>query len=507
MAVENLDAFSDDAALNKAGVLVDISGDLNDESGATRAVEWCEAISKRPLSSTNGALLEYFWANAWENRRRAKHVNRAAAWNWEQPELLNQILHLRRAIQHVGYNELDATRRCQIQTNLGNQLSITGRFVEAQQRWNLALKIDPHFGMALGNRGRGLMEYARSLYDRGHRGVFLAFAHRSLTQALSQYALDIGQDGGASASFAEAKAQIETTIDAAHLDPAGMRMDDDNLGRSVLEREYRQWALDEVLFLNPLNDLGAHTIAARDVFTLPDFMTPIDESPTLVGLFNQMKQEFVSARWLLFESLHAGRPHFSDREVLLYNTLDYPSYCLSVEKTKAAYRIAYSLLDKIAFFLNDYARLKIDPKRVYFKSVWYQKADAQKRIIRPELVQLENWPLRGLFWLSKDFFEPDLQDVMEPDAQALYVIRNCLEHSYLKVHEMRVPHLDSREFWKDRLAYSVQRNDFEAKTLTLMKTARAAMIYLSLGMHREERRRDQDHGKPVVPMPLDVWRD
>jgi LA2681-like HEPN/Phasin protein len=49
-----------------------------------------------------------------------------------------------------------------------------------------------------------------------------------------------------------------------------------------------------------------------------------------------MKQEFASARWLLYEGITARTTHFSDRQVRLSNTLDYPSYGLAVEKLKAA---------------------------------------------------------------------------------------------------------------------------------------------------------------------------
>jgi hypothetical protein len=38
--------------------------------------------------------------------------------------------------------------------------------------WDRALRIDPNFVMALGNKGCGLMAYAGHLYDPGHRGVF-----------------------------------------------------------------------------------------------------------------------------------------------------------------------------------------------------------------------------------------------------------------------------------------------------------------------------------------------
>ena len=61
----------------------------------------------------------------------------------------------------------------------------------------------------------------------------------------------------------------------------------------------------------------------------------------------------------------------------------------------------------------------------------------------------------------------------------------------------------------ERLAYSPTRDDFAAKTLRLMKLARAALIYLPLAVHREERLRaaTKDNGKITVPMQLDRWED
>jgi hypothetical protein len=138
----------------------------------------------------------------------------------------------------------------------------------------------------------------------------------------------------------------------------------------------------------------------------------------------------------------------------------------------------------------------------------FRQPGPPQRVIRDELVKLENWCLRGLFWLSKDLFDPELQDSAEPDAQELYVIRNCLEHSYLKVHEMLIGPLVADDPFRDRLAYSVQREAFIAKTLLVLRRARAALIYLSPGMHHEEKRRSRDKNAGfVAPMHLDHWDD
>jgi hypothetical protein len=225
-----------------------------------------------------------------------------------------------------------------------------------------------------------------------------------------------------------------------------------------------------------------------------------------------MKQEFVSARWLYYEGTHSDDVHHSDRGVLLYNTLDYPIYSLAIEKVKAAFRSAYSLFDKIGLFLDCYMKLGIKPEQITFRKIWQGKEIAGKRTVRSEFERSKNWPLRGLFWLSKDLFEMDFRDVMEPDARALHEMRNRLEHRYLKVHDLLFESLRERDLasgpWNDRLAFSVQRRDFEAKALRLLKLARAALIYVSLGMHAEEkRRRAQEGDKTIMPMHLDTWDD
>ena len=130
------------------------------------------------------ALLDYFRANAWGCRYQQKLGDRAAVWDFEQPEVRQEVFLLRRAMNNPGFVEMDAVRRCQILTNLANQLDTLGRFVEARRYWSAALTIDPSFWMARANRGRGIMHYAAALYDPGHSEVFALHAHRDLVKAV-----------------------------------------------------------------------------------------------------------------------------------------------------------------------------------------------------------------------------------------------------------------------------------------------------------------------------------
>ncbi len=357
--------------------------------------------------------------------------------------------------------------------------------------------------MARGNRGIALSHYARSLYDGGHTAFMLVRSHETLMSALAGDALyENPQCREAQAAFMEEARKIESRMDVSTLREriAGTEF---KLGRSVRERQYRTWCLESRLFINPLNDVGTQPIAAQDVLTLPSITVGVANHelvPAVIGLFNQMKQEFVSARYLYYEGIQPTRSHFSDRDVLLYNTLDYPAYSLGTEKIRTAFRMVYSLFDKISFFLNHYLQLGHAPNRVTFRRVWYEAKGL--RSLLGVFAACPNWPLRGLFWLSKDLFEDEFQSVTEPDAESLNEMRNHLEHKYLQIHQEMVG-IEGHS-----LKFSIHRQGFEAKTLRVLKLARAALMYLSLAVWSEERRR---HGssddKHVVSMPLSIWRD
>lgn len=286
-----------------------------------------------------------------------------------------------------------------------------------------------------------------------------------------------------------------------------------SLGDSENEIKYRKWCLENRLFMNPLNDLGPYPIAGRDILTTPSMTLDVGVGPYYQGFYNQMKQEFVSSRYLYYEGINSAEPHFSDKEVFLFNTLDYPAYSLAVEKLKSAYRTTYSIFDKIAYFLQDY--FKFEEGKIYFSRIWYEK-QRKKKGLRKCFKNRKNWLLRGLFWLSKDLFEnkPGFKNLIEPDARKLHDIRNHLEHKYLKLHlsDWTPINQDKEEIKNgltDTLAYSLSRKDFEEKTLRLLKLVRAALIYLSLSIHSEEQKKKDkmSSGSIAPPMFLDIWED
>jgi hypothetical protein len=484
MAGSGIGRLSTDDAFLRTGILIDICGAQRRKAGIARALTWCDELEARNLSAAERVQLDYFRANAWNTRRpRRQHGD---VWLWDQPALQKEIFFLRRASSAEGFSAVEHYRRCEILTNLGNLLSHLGRSIEA-------LEVDPEFWMARGNLGSGLARLGRLHYDRNQGAVMLLSADKELAHALGDAGkYPIFGYPEARAYFEQQRRDIEANLNISDVveksEPDGYA-----IGRSKQEREYRLWCLHHDLFLHLLNELGPNRIAAHDPLVLPSFVTKLGEPPVLIGLFNQLKQEFASARWTFFEGIQDGPAHPSDHGVLLINTLDYPSFGLGVERIRTAYRVAYSLFDKIAFFLNHYMALGHADKDVSFRAVWRPTKGKGPRGILAALAASKNLPFRGLYWVSKDLFEEAFADVADPDARGLHELRIHLEHRYVKVHELmdrRAGRQDAAgDLFVDTLAYSISRSDLEARTLRLLKLVRAALIYLCLGMHWEERRR------------------
>lgn len=382
-------------AVQLLGQYIDQATDFNDPDMASSSLRLCDELAPR-ISGLLEVELCYFRANAWSVIRHAKHKDETLVWLWDQDEILHEIYWLRYAIRHHDFCELDSLRQGQILVNTGNILNHIGRTVEAIEYWKRALVTTPRFGMAMGNLGFGYEGYAKLLYDKGYAVIMLKAAYDLLIATAEK---DVQWDNP---DFKQVQQQMleRASLISKHVDFSGLEenlLDEFLLGSTKKEREYRCWVLERSLFLNPLNDIGSHTIVAHDVLHLPDMVADIDSPPSLIGFYNQLKQEYVSARYTLWQGISiAGdyKRQFSDKDVLLINTLDYPLYGIAVEQIKLAFRSAYSLFDKIAFFINDYWMLGISPERVNFHSVWIENNNKGKKQLRQVFSKHPNSTLR-----------------------------------------------------------------------------------------------------------------
>lgn len=488
------------AALDRLGMLIDLAHSRGDATGTTLALALAAAVPIAEWSSVDRATFYYFVANAADDLRRREAKTPEDLWQWRNEYVEQSLLALRRARNESGFTQLPAERQCQILTNLGNALSGIGRFIEALKVWNDALAINLSFSMALANRAYGRFHYAKALYDDGHREAFLHHALTDFTAALDRI------------PYPDARAYFTTIKDAIAkvLQPDAAekpyRFRTFSLGATPEEIAYRTWCLGERLYLNPINDLVTESVAAHDVILTPNMVVPMGEPPIYQGFFNQLKQEYATARYLLFAGLSARAPAYVDKKVLLLNTMDYPSYGSNIEFIKLAYRSLYSIFDKIGFFINVYLKLGIKERAVNFQTLWHEQED-RKKPLKTVFSNKPNLPLRGIYWISRDLDDKEDRE-LQPDASLLSTVRQHLEHKYLKAHEPEWVLAEGDRLRTDTLAYNIERAALQEKTLRLIKISRAALIYLVLAIHTEELQRRPALGDTSIPgMCLDTYDD
>lgn len=473
---------------------VDLSWDLKSIDGAKHAQKLADQLLKTDLTRSEQSELFYFIANSWAALRDSQNPESRTKFDWEIEEVEKELIFLRKSAHHNGFNDLQLGRKCQILTNLAGRLSEIGRPVEALVYWDTALDMAPSFGMALGNKGIGLWKYGHHLYDQGHEALFLFEAEEALKKSCKSKSTD-------SDALVYFQAELERMP---KVTPTSGKKKDYKLGDTEEETSYRKWCLEHHLFLNPLNDIASGSVAATDVFALPSLTTKTPDMPPYFSRFNLLKQEYITARHLMYLSQESDVPHYADKYVAVVNTLDYQLYSVRIEYVKLVFRSAYSILDKIAFFLKDYFELQLDEKRVYFRTVWYKDGHKQSGL-DSKFSESKNWPLRGLFWLSKDIFENSLEfkEAIAPDAQQLLDIRNHLEHKYVALHGS-LAQLSQKGVASKEGMISLSFEEFYRKTLFILKLSRSAILYLSMAIHVEEERKHHAEGEEKVATPISL---
>lgn len=395
-----------------------------------------------------------------------------------------------------------------IYTNFSNDMYLCGRLLKS-----IAFLKEAHdsvFPMATGNLALKLMKYAEFDYDEGHRLVHFNEAYGLLLSIM-----DKEMHIDAHKCFTYYMEVLEANFSEEFLESPYI-FKDYSLGNTIDEQSYRKWCLKNKLFLNTLNDYFNNSQVANDCIHLPTIITEINIGVKYHGLFNQIKQEYVSSRFMIYEGLTDKGHHFSDREVFMYNTLDYPVYGLNIEKIKCAYRCLYSLFDKISFFINDYYDIGIKDTDVSLKSIWQSEKkgrDAYKyNLYLKEYMSNEdtyNVPLIGLYWLYKDISKKKIKhDYLDPKISDLSEIRNALEHRYLKIHDYDFNFGSSNNLY-DKLSKSVSMLEFEKAAMRLLEYSREAIILLVLIVQQEEffRKKNRDSDGKIGIMKLTEYED
>ena len=174
---------------------------------------------------------------------------------------------------------------------------------------------------------------------------------------------------------------------------------------------------------------------------------------------------------MLFRSPSAAperTSHYADKDTFLIDSMDYSQYSIRLEMLKSAFKTLYSLLDKIAYFINHYFELGIRDYDVSFFNIWKcEKKGKNGYKYQSSLNPDENFSLSSLYWISKDFYERFL-DSPNPQAERIKDIRNALEHRFVKI----TLYDHSSNFFVEDIndtAFVLLEDELSSETLKLLK--------------------------------------
>lgn len=390
-------------------------------------------------------------------------------------------------------------------TNYANLLNRCGRKIAAIEQYKKATSINRNFGMANGNLGRAYQHYGMLEYDDGHKDLFHYFAYHYLNRALQS------DDPN---TYSEAKDGFKVAINRYYPEYIEKVLKPDlrfpqYSYEDPEELNYRKWCLSKGLFLNTLNDLPITELCfAGDVIQLPPMIANGNTKPVFHGMFSQLKQEYIYARYIYYSTLRfATEPHFADKETYIKSYTDYAQYSMRLEKLKTAFKTLYGLFDKLAFFLAHYFDMGIKERDISFRSIWQSSAGhgSGKYQFKNTLDPVKNFALSSLYWISKDFFD-QYENSPNPELKRIKEIRDSLEHKYVKINDSFID--ENIEKYGDGLALYVSDKELYEVTMTLLKILREAIISLSLCVNIAEiPKREATKNKIVIPMYLIGYED
>jgi len=376
----------------------------------------------------------------------------------------------------------NAPDKIRIQTivNLANIYDTLGRTVEAIKLYERALQIDSSFAMAKANLGEALYFFAAICGK--YRAATMIQSYQLIKEALENTE-QLEHIGGREAVLTF---QRELTRIGAHFKnksvlKRNMRHPTLNMRDiSKYEREYVRFCFSNKMFLNfhiHMSEVLCKAAVTDDLsISLVEKVGGGSRFFFYCKYINQMKEDYATARFLLFQSIY--RRPFLNRisKITRYiDTLDYVGNNLYIGMLKAAFNRAYSILDKIAVFLDVYLNLETKGK-IYFTTIWATKKE-QEWIVREEIRNLNNPSLLGIYDVNHDFRSPLYSDIIK--------IRNAAEHDRLSVVEFGLASTKN----ENESELVISKAKLQDRTIDLMLIAKSCISNLVNFVNIEENKK------------------
>lgn len=467
-------------AYTASGLLIDIGLALNDRDIVMEGISLLEDnLTSITNSKDHQASAYYNLANGYSALLTLKRRLNPEIVLFQNTEAEYCKKYYLKALEHIGIKPKTIS---EIYVNLGNTYDALGRVVEALDCYVLALKYLPNHGMAKANKAAALVFYSRLMDE--HKGTILKEAYSLLKEAFRD-----GINPETINYFKNYMTQIEQSFENNDALTQENKYPGITIkGRSKNEKKLIQFCLDNKLYLNLCNHCQKCDAAVGDKVNIKRMFVQLKKNESLSddkflilsSYLNQIKQDFVTARLLLTISLFRDMNlNYADKRVVLIDTYDYTIHNVYIQLLRTSYKVFYDILDKIAFFINDYLNLGIAERRINFTSIWY--SDVKKRLLRTRIVNTENICLSAIYNIHTE--------LSIGDHTVLRDIRNMITHRFLKI----------KMYNNADESTAIEEKEFYDYTTQLATLVRSAIIYLLFFVDLEESKAEKTKTGKTVP--------
>lgn len=381
-------------------------------------------------------------------------------------------------------------------TNYANLLDYLGRTVEAVDYYYDCLEIDPEHATAMGNCGEAIQRLFNISPIHNQNILYEAWQLLKAANKREQCLANVSGHHALSL-YRERLNQIEAHIKS---QTPGDCNDFESYMTEFIEAhkseppKLAQQMKQDRLLLTVSPYLSNCSLEHKDDVFFASIVFPIGESQQrfnpIAHALNHIKEDFVTARYLYYQS-QSQDPNIVETSAMTSyaDTLDYADFGLRSGFLKASLRLAADMFDKCAGFLNLYLNLGHPEDRVILNNVWYTNRQYRKGL-HTEITKLMtgNQYLAALYDVNRDLYAGKY-------PAEFRLIRNDATHKRLVLS------------WYgslDRSDSSYDLNDFQKSVHSLLRMAKAAVIYLvGIVMVEEQRRRaereDSGDGLKVAP--------
>lgn len=304
-------------------------------------------------------------------------------------------------------------------TNSGNILEKYGRYYEAILLYDKALKVNPNFGMAFGNKGIALAYYF-GLAIKKNPDILYTALDLFKNSLKAENTLEIGGQGAIN-NFKHHLASLEKYLS--------------NKKRAIISRKiepthYQTFCSSKNIYLNFCFKCYKCNSGFKDNF-FPPFIENIKNTSAeerlkyhsfskkmyySIKTLNQILEDYTTSRSIYFNAM-TNNFNELDTDTEYFSVLDYCKNSVKFGYLKTAYIKLFNILDKIArltFYNNE-----LEQTDIYFKSLLNPTFKAL-------LLKSNNRGLLALHNLSWDFEENGIYN-------HLRTIRKYLTHEFIDI--------------------------------------------------------------------------